>query len=63
MRRTDCRAVGRDRTNEEKKRRHIHGDSGARFSEGKYMVLLGRIAPTVTTFATKDCMVAEMYER
>lgn len=63
LKRIDARAVGRDRTQEEKARRHLHGDKGARFSEGKYGVLLGRIAQTVTTFATKDCMIAEIYER
>lgn len=61
MRRHDARAVGRDRTQEEKRRRHRHGDHGATFSKGKYGVLLGRIAQTVTTFATKDNMIAEIY--
>ena len=55
-------AVGRDRTAQEKKRRHLQGDAGARFSEGKYMVLLGRIAATITTFISKDCLVADIYE-
>ena len=55
-------AVGRNRTAQEKKRRHLQGDAGARFSEGKYMVLLGHIASTITTFATKDSLVAEIYE-
>ncbi len=63
MKRIDARAVGRDRTAEEKARRHLHGDKGARFSEGKYGVLLGRIAATVTTFVSKDCLIAEIYER
>ena len=63
MRRVDCRAVGRDRTAKEKERRHLQGDAGARFSEGKYMVLLGHIASTITTFISKDCLVAEIYER
>lgn len=63
MKRIDARAVGRARTAEEKARRHLHGDMGARFSEGKYGVLLGRIAATVTTFATKDNQIAEIYER
>ena len=62
MRRIDARAVGRDRTAKEKARRHLHGDAGARFSEGKYMVLLGDVAPTVTTFINKDCLTAEVYE-
>ena len=63
MIRIDARTVGRDRTGQEKLRRHLHGDSGATFSKGKYMVLLGRVAATVTTFATKDSLVAEIYEK
>lgn len=62
MTRIDARAVGRDRTIAEKARRHIHGDAGAKFSGGKYGVLLGRVCGTVTTLATKDNQVAEIYE-
>ena len=62
MKRIDVRAVGRDRTQAEKKRRHLEGDKGARFSGGKYSVLLGRVAATVTTFYSKDCLIAEIYE-
>jgi len=39
--RTDAKAIGRARTREERLRRHIYGDEGAKFSAGKYMVLLG----------------------
>lgn len=60
--RVDARAVGKARTNEEKARRHLYGDSGARFSEGKYGVLLGRISKCVTTLANKDCLIAEISE-
>ena len=60
--RIDVLAVGRARTREERMRRHIHGDKGATFSNGKYGVLLGRIAQTVTTFANKDSMIAEITE-
>ena len=63
MRRVDARAVGRDRTAAEKARRHIYGDTGATFSKGKYNVLLGRIAQTVTTIYSKDCLIAEVYEK
>ena len=62
MRRIDARAVGRDRTQEEKHRRHLHGDKGATFSKGKYQVLLGRLAQTITTLASKDNQIAEIYE-
>lgn len=63
MRRVDCRAVGRDRTAHEKARRHLQGDAGAKFSDGKYMVLLGHVAATITTFYSKDSLIAEIYER
>lgn len=62
MKRVDARAIGRDRTNAEKARRHLYGDEGAKFSGGKYQVLLGRISQTITTFISKDCLMAEIYE-
>lgn len=34
-------AVGRERTEEEKRRRHLYGDKGAKFSKGKRLCLLG----------------------
>ena len=37
---TDVLAVGRERTEEEKLRRHLYGDKGATFSKGKRMCLL-----------------------
>jgi hypothetical protein len=40
MRLVDVVAVGRERTEEEKRRRHLHGDKGATFSRGKRMCLL-----------------------
>lgn len=36
----DVLAVGRERTEAEKLRRHLHGDKGATFSRGKRMCLL-----------------------
>lgn len=62
MKRIDARAIGRARTMQEKARRHLHGDKGATFSQGKYMVLLGRISSTITTIATKDNLCAEIHE-
>ena len=56
------RAVGRERTEEEKLRRHLHGDKGAKFSKVKRMCILGDVCSCVTTFATKDNIVAEFYE-
>jgi hypothetical protein len=43
MRIDDIQAVGRERTEEEKMRRHIYGDKGAKFSKGKKMCLIGRV--------------------
>ena len=54
-------AVGRERTEEEKRRRHIYGDKGAKFSKGKQMCLLGDISGCVTTIATKDNIICEIY--
>lgn len=41
MTRIDVLAVGRERTEEEKRRRHLYGDKGARFSKGKRLCLMG----------------------
>ena len=57
----DIRAVGRERTEEEKRRRHLHGDKGISFSKGKQTCILGDVSGCVTTFATKDNQVAEFY--
>ena len=53
----------RERSEEEKLRRHLHGDKGAKFSKGK----VPKLAPplcigTITTFITKDILIAEIYE-
>ena len=55
------RAIARERTEEEKRRRHLYGDKDAKFS-GRRMCIAGDISGTVTTFATKDNLVAEFYE-
>lgn len=62
MRITDILAVGRERTEEEKLRRHLYGDKGAKYSKGKQMCLLGDIIGCVTTVATKDNLICEIYE-
>lgn len=54
-------AVGRERTEEEKQRRHLYGDRGAKFSKGKRLCLMGGVSGCVTTFATKDNLVCEIY--
>ena len=40
MRLIDVMAVGRERTEQEKLRRHLYGDKGATFSRGKRLCLL-----------------------
>jgi len=62
MRVIDVLAVGRERTEEEKRRRHIYGDKGATFSKGKRLCLLTDIIGCVTTCATKDNLVCEIYD-
>lgn len=63
MRRVDALPVGRERTEEEKRRRHLYGDKGATFSKGKRMcLLLNGVSGCVTTFATKDNLVCEFYD-
>ena len=63
MKRVDSRAIIRVRTAEERLRRHLHGENGATFSKGKYMTIGGRYCGTITTFFSKDNLVAEIYER
>lgn len=58
----DVRAVGRERTEEEKARRRKYGDKGAKFSKGKKLCFLGDISGCITTLATKDNLVGEFYE-
>ena len=63
MKRVDSRAIIRVRTEEERLRRHLHGEDGATFSKGKYMTIGGHVMGTITTFQNKDNLVAEIYER
>lgn len=58
----DVKAIGRERTEDEKRRRHIYGDKGAKFSKGKRMCLRGDIIGAITTCATKDNIICEIYE-
>jgi len=53
----------RERTDEEKLRRHLYGDKGAKFSGGKRPKLSPPlIIGTITTMITKDILIAEIYE-
>ena len=62
LRRIDTRAIVRTRTAEERLRRHLYGEDGATFSKGKYMAIGGRYCGTITTFFSKDNLVAEVFE-
>lgn len=57
----NAKAIGRERTQEERHRRHLYGDKGARFSQRQLRVL-GDVMGVVTTFATKDNLIIEIYE-
>lgn len=53
----------RERSEEEKHRRHLYGDKGASFSGGKVpSINTGGIIGTVTTMVTKDLLLIELYE-
>ena len=54
------KAIGRERTEEEKKRRHLYGDKGAKFSKGKQLCLRGDIIGAITTLCTKDNLICEI---
>lgn len=63
MRYLTTHIMTRERSEEEKLRRHLHGDRGAKFSQGKVpKVERGGILGTVTTFITKDILLIEVYE-
>lgn len=53
----------RERSEEEKRRRHLYGDRGAKFSGGKVpKVDVSGVIGTITTLVTKDLLLIEMYE-
>lgn len=63
MRKITTAILTRERSEEEKLRRHLHGDKGARFSGGKIPKIdLGQVIGTVTTMVTKDLLLIESYE-
>lgn len=50
----------RGRSEEEKKRRRLYGDKGAKFSGGKIPKIdMGGVIGTVTTMITKDILLIE----
>lgn len=59
----DCIIVKRERSEEEKLRRHLYGEKGAKFSAAKIPSLdWGGVIGTITTMVTKDLLVLEIYE-
>lgn len=54
----------RERSEEEKLRRHLYGDKGAKYKLGKVPCIdVGGIAGTVTTLVTKDILLIESYDK
>lgn len=50
----------RERSEEEKQRRRLYGDKGAKFSKGKIPCIdTGDIIGTITTLVTKDLLIIE----
>ena len=53
----------RERSEEEKLRRHLYGEKGAKFSAAKIPSLdWGGVIGTITTMVTKDLLLLEVYE-
>ena len=53
----------RERSEEEKARRHLYGDKGASFSGGKIPKIdMEGVLGTLTTMITKDILLIELYE-
>lgn len=56
----DAQPIKRERTQEEKLRRHLHGDKGAKFSKGKQMTVGSNgIMNTLTSVYSKDNLIME----
>lgn len=56
----DAQPIKRERTEEEKLRRHLHGDKGAKFSKGKQMAVGSNgIMNTITSVYSKANLVME----
>lgn len=56
----DAQPLKRRRTEEEKRRRHLYGDSGAKFSARKIEVGTGGVMSAITTVYDKDNIIAEI---
>ena len=55
----DALKICRVRTEEEKRRRHLYGDAGARFASRR-MVPGGEIMGAITTVVEKDNIICEI---
>lgn len=63
MRKITTAILTRERSEEEKRRRHLHGDKGAKFSGGKIPCIdRGGVIGTITTMSSKDLMLIESYD-
>lgn len=59
----ECIIAKRERSEEEKLRRHLYGEKGAKFSAAKIPSLdWGGVIGTITTMVTKDLLLLEVYE-
>ena len=57
----DAQPIKRCRTEEEKLRRRLHGDKGAKFTKGKRMCMGGDgVMNTITTAYSKDNLIVDM---
>ncbi len=57
----DAQPIKRCRTEEEKLRRRLHGDKGAKFSKGKRMYMGGDgVMNTITSAYSKDNLIVDM---
>lgn len=60
---TQAFAIGYERTEEEKKRRHQYGDKGASYSKNKKPCLLPhKISGCLTTHPIKDNLICVFYD-
>ena len=60
---TQVFAIGLERTEEQKRHRHIYGDKGATYSKGKKLcLLLHGLSACLTTSPTKDNLVCLFYD-
>lgn len=56
----DAQPLKRRRTAEERRRRHLHGDSGAKFSARQIEIGTGGVMNAITTVYDKDNIIAEI---